>query len=324
MDFNTLDAIISEGRELGSYLFIYSGVEPLIRKNEILKLCEKYDDCLFLALTNGNLISKKTAEELRRVKNLIPVINIESVKTEEVVDNYQTCCHAMDILRERKLLFGFSVCYNSKNTELFGSKIFINEMIKKGAKFGFFLNYMPVGCGAKTELITSAGQREYMVSKLRKFRDSKPLFTIDFCNDSEYVGGCIGGRRIIHIGGNGDIGPCPFIRYSDSNIREKTLLEAFKSPFLTEFRKNQPFSKNHLRPCPLLDSPEKLPEMVRKTGAVSSDLSRPEDASVVSAKCRVAAKNWEILAEKYWQAASLKAAKIFSKIYNYENFARFL
>ncbi len=35
-----------------------------------------------------------------------------------------------------------------------------------------------------------------------------------------------GGRRYLHITANGDIEPCAFIHYSDSNIREKTLLDA--------------------------------------------------------------------------------------------------
>ena len=47
--------------------------------------------------------------------------------------------------------------------------------------------------------------------------------------------------------------PCAFIHYSDSNIREKTLLEALKSPLFKAYRNGQPFNNNHLRPCPLLD-----------------------------------------------------------------------
>ena len=45
------------------------------------------------------------------------------------------------------------------------------------------------------------------------------------------INGCVaGGRKYCHINANGDIEPCAFIHYSDSNIREKTLLEAYRSP----------------------------------------------------------------------------------------------
>lgn len=61
-----------------------------------------------------------------------------------------------------------------------------------------------------------------MYHSIRHFRGNKPIFTIDFQNDGEYVGGCIaGGRNYLHINPNGDVEPCAFIHYSDSNIREK-------------------------------------------------------------------------------------------------------
>lgn len=124
---------------------------------------------------------------------------------------------------------------------------------------------------------------------------------MDFWNDGEYVGGCIaGGRNYLHINANGDIEPCAFIHYSDSSIYEKTLLEAYKSPLFMEYHDNQPFNKNHLRPCPLLDNPNKLSEMVDKSGAISTDLQNPEDVHDLSAKCEEAAKDWALVADEIW------------------------
>ena len=64
-------------------------------------------------------------------------------------------------------------------------------MIEWGAKFCWLFTYMPVGNKAVTELMVSAKQREYMYHQVRKFRKTKPLFTMDFWNDGEYVQGCI-------------------------------------------------------------------------------------------------------------------------------------
>ena len=60
--------------------------------------------------------------------------------------------------------------------------------------------------------------------------------------------------------------PCVFIHYSDSNIREKTLLEVLQSPLFMAYHDGQPFNENHLRPCPMLENPELLREMIAKTG----------------------------------------------------------
>lgn len=59
---------------------------------------------------------------------------------------------------------------------------------------------------------------------------------------------------------------CVFIHYSDSNIREKTLLEALQSPLFIAYHDGRPFNENHLRPCPMLENPELLREMIAKTG----------------------------------------------------------
>lgn len=99
------------------------------------------------------------------------------------------------------------------------------------------------------------------------------------------INGCIaGGRRYLHINAGGDIEPCAFIHYSDSNIREKTLLEAYQSPLFMAYHDNQPFNDNMLRPCPLLDNQGKLAEMVDQSGAHFTDLQNPEDVHDLCAK----------------------------------------
>jgi MoaA/NifB/PqqE/SkfB family radical SAM enzyme len=175
-------------------------------------------------------------------------------------------------------------------------------MIAKGAKFAWFFTYIPVGTDAAEELIATADQREYMYNQVRKFRNSKPIFTMDFWNDGEYVNGCIaGGKCYLHINANGDIEPCAFIHYSDSNIHEKTLLEAYKSPLFMQYTENQPFNENHLRPCPLLDNPEKLENIVIASAAKSTDMKHPEDVHNLCKKCKRTSENWAVTAERLWK-----------------------
>lgn len=305
MSFEELDDIITQGKELGTFMYIYSGGEPLVRKDDIIKLCEKHADCQFLAFTNATLIDEKFADEMLRVKNFMPAISVEGF--EEATDfrrgegTYKKVVKAMEILRERKLAFGISCCYTSKNAEVIGSEEYIDDMIAKGAKFAWFFTYMPIGNDAVTDLIATAEQREYMYHQIRKFRKTKPLFTMDFWNDGEFVHGCIaGGRNYLHINANGDIEPCAFVHYSDSNIREKTLLEAYRSPMFMQYHDNQPFNDNMLRPCPVLDNAGKLAEMVHACGAHSTDLQSPEDVDDYCERCRPTAEAWAVTAESLW------------------------
>ncbi|HHY77734.1 MAG TPA: radical SAM protein [Clostridiales bacterium] len=316
MSIDTLDNIIAQGKELGVYMYIYSGGEPLVRKNDIIKLCDKHNDCVFLAFTNGTLIDEDFADEMLRVKNFIPAISVEGF--EEETDSrrgkgtYESVIKAMEVLKRKKLPFGISCCYTSQNTYIIGSEEYFDEMIEKGAKFAWLFTYIPIGVNAVPELMITPEQREYMYHQIRKFRSTKPIFTMDFWNDGEYVDGCIaGGRSYLHINANGDIEPCAFIHYSDSNIYEKTILEALKSPLFMQYHDNQPFNENHLRPCPLLDNPEKLCEMVEKSGAKSTDMQNPEDVHDLTAKCIKAAENWALVADRLWNHSRNKALSNF-------------
>lgn len=306
MSYETLNDIIEQGKELGIYMYIYSGGEPMMRKKDIIRLCEKHNDCVFLAFTNGTLIDEEFADEMLRVKNFVPAISVEGF--EEETDfrrgkgTYKAVVNAMKILKSKGIPFGISCCYTSKNVEVMGSEEYFDDMIGKGAKFAWFFTYMPVGINAVPELMTTAEQREYMYDQVRKFRKTKPIFTMDFWNDGEYVEGCIaGGRRYLHINANGDIEPCAFIHYSDSNIYEHTLIETFQGPLFMQYKENQPFNKNYLRPCPLLDNNGRLAEMVNRSKANSTDLENPEDVNDLCEKCKNAAANWEIVANRIWE-----------------------
>lgn len=241
-----------------------------------------------------------------RVGNFVPAISLEGF--EEATDGrrgagvYQKVRKAMELLRRKKLIYGISCCYTSANYDSITSEEFYDTLIEMGAYFVWYFHYMPVGNDAVPELMPTPQQRTGVYEKIRRYRATKPLFALDFQNDAEYVGGCIaGGHRYLHINANGDIDPCVFIHYSDSNIREKTLLEALQSPMMMAYHDNQPFNDNMLRPCPMLENPDKLRAMVEKSGAHSTDLQSPETAEHLCAKCDQYAKNWKPVADELWK-----------------------
>ncbi|HPF87765.1 MAG TPA: radical SAM protein [Candidatus Limiplasma sp.] len=315
LTFEELDNIIQQGKAMGTYFYIFSGGEPTVRKDDIIRLCEKHQDCAFLAFTNGTLFDEAFADEMLRVKNFVPAISVEGF--EEATDSrrgkgtYQKVIETMKLLQRKKLPFGLSLCYTSANTEVIGSDAYIDEMIKLGAKFAWFFTYIPVGADAVPELMATAEQRHYMYDTIRRWRKEKEIFTLDFWNDGEYAGGCIaGGRRYLHINANGDIEPCAFTHYSDSNIRQQTLLEALKRPLFMQYHKNQPFNKNMLMPCPLLDNYGKLAEMVDAAGdAKSTDQLNPEDVHDLCAKCKKASECWKPVADEIWAKTPPSARK---------------
>ena len=306
LTFEEIDDIIRQGKELGVYMYIYTGGEPLVRKKDLIRLCEKHSDCVFLCFTNATLIDEDFADEMLRVGNFVPSISLEGFET--ATDGrrgdgvYQKVIKAMELLRAKKLIYGISSCYTSANYESITSEEYFDALIHMGAYFIWYFHYMPVGNDAVPELMPTPEQRKGTYERIRRYRAAKPLFAMDFQNDAEYVGGCIaGGYRYLHINANGDIDPCVFVHYSDSNIREKTLLEALRSPMLMAYHKGQPFNENMLRPCPMLENPEKLRSMAKSANAHSTDLQSPESVDHLCAKCDQYAANWKPVAEELWK-----------------------
>ena len=309
LSLEDMDSIIRQGKQLGTYMYIYTGGEPLVRKKDLIRICEMHPDCEFLSFTNGTLIDEEFCQEMLRVKNFVPAISLEGFETANDGRRgdgvYQKVQAAMALLRKHKLPFGISTCYTSKNVDDVSSEAYFDLMVENGALFVWFFHYMPVGNDAAVELLPTPEQREKMYLRIREFRKTKPIFSMDFQNDAEYVGGCIaGGRNYLHINAKGDVEPCVFIHYSDANIHQVSLLEALKRPLFMAYHDNQPFNENMLRPCPMLENPEKLRKMVRDTGAASTDYQSPESADHLCDKTTPYAEGWKTTADKLWYGCS--------------------
>jgi len=305
LSYETLDSIVTQGRKLGTCFYIFSGGEPLVRKKDIIRLCLEHQDCYFFAFTNWTLVDDELCEEIRAVGNFALAFSIEG--DEEATDlrrgkgTYRKVIEAMERMKKHKLLFGYSTCYHRYNTESVGSDAFVDDMIARGCRFSWNFTYIPVGKDARPDFIATPEQRAYMYRRIREIRATKPIFAMDFWNDGEFTDGCIaGGKRYIHINAAGDVEPCAFIHYSNVNIHDVSLLDALRSPILQAYRRHQPFNCNPLRPCPLLDNPEKLVMMVKESGAKSTAMEAPEDVEELCAKTAEAARAWAEVADKLW------------------------
>jgi len=308
LSFEDMDRIVTQAKELGVYFYMFTGGEPLVRKKDIIRLCEKHHDCAFHSYTNGTLIDEEFCKEVQRVGNLSFSISLEGFS--EVNDMrrgegvFGRVMHAMDLLKQYGCLFGTSIAYTRANIETVLSDEFLDMEIEKGVRFSWYFHLMPVGMDAAPDLMPTAEQREYIYHRVREIRGKtggKQIYTMDFQNDGEFVGGCIaGGRNYFHINANGDAEPCVFIHYSGANIHENTILECLQQPLFMQYRDHQPFNKNHLRPCPMLENPGMLTEMVHASGAHSTDLQEPETPEHLCAKCVEYAKNWKPVADELW------------------------
>jgi MoaA/NifB/PqqE/SkfB family radical SAM enzyme len=260
LSFDEINSVLTQAKEMGLYFCVVSGGEPFFYPR-IFDLFEKHSDVFFHVYTHGGLIDETVCRRLVELGNVLPAISIEGFRQEtderRGTGHFDRVMKAMDLLREAKILFGFSATLTRTNIELLNSDRFIDLMIEKGCILGWYFLYMPVGREPNLDLMHTPEQRGYQIERLIYLRANKTILLADFWNDGHLVGGCIsGGRKYFHINAKGDIEPCVFCHFATHNIRSSSLQDAIRSPLFKSIRCQLPSYDNLLRPCIIIDKPE--------------------------------------------------------------------
>lgn len=260
LTFEEIDSVLNQAKEMGIYFCVVSGGEPMFHPR-IMDIFQKHNDVIFQMYTNGSLINEATCRRLAEVGNVIPAISIEGYQGEtderRGKGHFDRVMQAMDLLREARVLFGFSATLIRQNADLLSSDAFVDLMISKGCVLGWYFMYVPIGREPNLELMPTPEQRGRQVERLAELRATKPILLADFWNDGPVVGGCIsGGRKYFHVNAVGDVEPCVFCHFATHNIRTSTLRDAIRAPLFQSIRCRLPSYENLLRPCVIIDRPE--------------------------------------------------------------------
>ncbi len=266
-----LDRLFDEMKELGIYWVTLSGGEPLVYPH-LVELMEKHNDMFFMAYTNGTLLDDATADELGRLGNFTPAFSLEGWR--ETTDArrgkgvFDQVTAAMDRCARRGIPFGASLTATRENVRELYSDEFMCFLDDQGVLYIWVFHYIPIGRSPDLDLMITPEQRLWMVNRISELREQYLMAMVDFWNDGHQAAGCIaGGRLYAHIAASGDVEPCGFVHFALDNISDTTLLEALNSPLFQAFEKRQPFNDNLLAPCPLIDNPDALREIIKETEA---------------------------------------------------------
>lgn len=297
LSFDKMDDLVEQGKQLGTSFYVFAGGEPLLKKDDLIALCNKHADCVFLCVTNGLLVDDVFAEELLRIRNMIPMITVDGFVEEtdrwRGAGAFDAARRAMRILKKYRLAFGTCVCCTAQNCDTVSGEAFFDAMIEWGAKATWYYLYLPAGKQGRPELMVSTEQRRHLNDRLEEFWTTKPILAMDFCCSGKLTGGCIAaGRGYCHVSAAGDIEPCAFLQYSDSNVAGVSLLDAYRGPLFQAFHRNQPFDRDPLFPCPLLDHPQQLCTLLKVVSARSTDPLGAEPPEELCGKCTKCAEAW--------------------------------
>jgi len=264
-----LDRLYTECEDLAIQFIVVSGGEPYLRK-DTLDLFAAHPKLYFLTYTNATVIADKgLAGRIAELGNVLPCISVEGF--EEQTDQrrgkgtHKKIVRAMREMKEAGALFGFSATPMRHNNDLLCSDPFIEYYVELGCRAGWYFNYIPVGRSPDLSLMPSPEQRLHRYHRIRAIRNKYDILAADFWCDGMLVGGCLsGGRTYFHINAQGGVEPCVFHQFHVDNINDKTLLECLNSAYMRDVRQCLREVENPLRPCPVIDNPWLLRELVGK------------------------------------------------------------
>lgn len=270
IDLPTLSRVIREAQTQGNSFFGILGGEPFMHP-ELFDLLAAHRDCYFQIFTNGQFLTEKTAEQLRRLGNATPLISIEG--RELVSDQrrggrevYQRTLRGLDHAVRAGLLTGVATSVCQTNIDDLLSESWLDHLIKLGAHYVWYHTYRPVGPVMQPELALRPDQLVRVRRFVTQMRARKPIAIIDAYYDADGRALCPMVTGISHhVSPYGDIEPCPVLQFAKENIRDsRGIVETIgSSAFLKDFRE---VSARATRGCVILERPELVRELVAKHG----------------------------------------------------------
>jgi MoaA/NifB/PqqE/SkfB family radical SAM enzyme len=266
MKENKLRSTINEAKELGISFIIFVGGEPLVRR-EILDITHDFPEIVFLIVTNGLLIDEEILNKLQKQRNTIPVISLEGYQMDTDGRRgkgvYNRLQQLIKKLKSGNIFWSVAITVTRSNFNVVTSEEFVFDLVNLGCKLFFFIEYTPVREGTEDWLLTGK-QRSDIISLRNAYRSKFGALFIAIPGDEEEIGGCLSaGRGFVHISAEGNVEPCPFAPYSDTNIRDMSLKDALQSDFLNAIRQNSQQLKETEGGCTLWAEREWVRSLLR-------------------------------------------------------------
>ncbi len=264
---NEWNRIFGEAAEIGISFILLAGGEPLIRK-DVIQTAAQYKSVIFPVFTNGTMLNDEYIKLFDKSRNLIPVISIEGNR--DLTDSrrgegvFDRLISGMDLLKKSGIMFGASVTVTKENLMNVTSDSFISGLYEKGCKLVFYVEYVPVTSETK-ELAPDDAERALLDDRLEKLRaEYNDMIFLSFPGDEKASGGCLAaGRGFFHINSHGGAEPCPFSPYSDTDLKNITLLEALNSPLFRKLQSGEVLTGEHKGGCVLFEQEEKVKELLK-------------------------------------------------------------
>ncbi|MFX0081912.1 MAG: radical SAM/SPASM domain-containing protein [Candidatus Hodarchaeota archaeon] len=269
LDLEQWIEIIKEASELGVFGFIIAGGEPFLMPN-LLQISKEFKDRLFLIFTNGTILGEEDYKKLKRQKNTIIIVSIEG--DQELTNSrrgygvYEKVLSTINNLDEIGVISGISVTINRNNFKFWMKSENLDDLISKGVRLAFLLEYIPVD--NDNELMLTEEESIEFRKKVLNYRETKQIFLVHSPGDEEYMGGCVSaGRGFAHVTPSGDLTPCPVSNIATHNLTKSSLKAGLDSQLFKVIRESEHLLETNGSPCALFSNSTEVEILAKKVGA---------------------------------------------------------
>jgi len=258
--------IFKQAKTLGVSFILIAGGEPLMRK-DVIEKASQTQEIIFPIFTNGTMVGEEYMKLFDSKRNLVPVLSIEG--NQSTTDDrrgkgiYELLIKTMDSFKANGILYGASITITSENIHNVTNKAFISELYSRGCKAVFFVEYVPVDVSTKA-LAPTDKERSYLENEQAHLRERyEDMIFISFPGDEKHSGGCLAaGRGFFHINTDGGVEPCPFSPFSDTNLKNSSLLDALQSPLFKKLSDAEMLLGEHKGGCVLFEKEAEVKELL--------------------------------------------------------------
>jgi MoaA/NifB/PqqE/SkfB family radical SAM enzyme len=306
MNLDELNKIVHDAKRRGNG-------EPFMHP-ELFDFLATHPDCYFQIFTNGQMITPKAAETLRKLGNATPLVSVEGTSTvsnerrggkdvlNRTLRGLQNCLDA-------RLMTGVATSLCQTNIDDLLTKEWLQKLIDMGVHYTWYHTYRPVGPQINEQLALSPEQ----ITQVRRFvtsmRATMPIAIVDAYYDHNGKALCPMATGISHhIGPTGGVEPCPIIQFATDSVRtDRDLFDVLTgSAFLKDFRET---AAKHTRGCIVLERPDLVKSLAERHGAKDTTIRQAAFAEVSRMQPRTSQwREEEEIPEQHWM---YKVAKRF-------------
>jgi len=274
IDLEILNRAISDAKAHGNAIFGLLGGEPFLHP-QLFEVLAAHPDCYFQVFSNGQFITEKTADQMRRLGNVTPLISIEGLR--EVSDDrrgkkevFNRSLRGLEHCAKAGLLTGVATSVCQSNFKELVAESWLRELIRLGVHYVWYYAYRPVGPRPTYELALRPDQ----LLRLRRFivemRCRMPIIIIETYYDHQGRALCPMATGLSHhVSPRGEIEPCPVLQLARENIRDPrgVFQTMSSSAFLSDFRTA---ARQATRGCIVLERPDLVRQLAQKHAARDS------------------------------------------------------